>query len=179
MWASHSTTIAFSAIAGGFAVWGALRRQAILQGALLQESFERRQLSELSTCLTAHTIELESRNARLAAEVEHRTRLERQLVQSQKLESIARIAGGLAHDFNNVLSVIFTSLEMAKLAAQTGEPFEEELRAARVAAERAARLSRQLLSFARSWCRWTSTPSLSNRRQYCDGLLARPSRSAC
>jgi C4-dicarboxylate-specific signal transduction histidine kinase len=149
LWESHTLTIVFSAVAGGLAVWGAIRRHAKLQGALLHESFERRRLSELSARLTAHTVELEASNTQLAAEVELRTRLERQLVQSQKMESIARIAGGLAHDFNNVLSVIFSSLEMAQLAVQTGEPFDAELRAALDAAERAARLSRQLLSFAR------------------------------
>ena len=148
LWESHSVTIAFSAFAGGLAVWGAIRRHANLQGTLLSESFERRRLAELSARLTAHTIELEAANVRLAAEVETRTRLERQLVQSQKMESIARIAGGLAHDFNNVLAVIFISLEMAALAVQTGGPIETELRVARDAAERAARLSRQLLSFA-------------------------------
>jgi signal transduction histidine kinase len=149
LWESHSVTITFSALVGGLTVWGAIRQHAKLQGSLMQESFERRRLSELSARLTAHTIELEAANSQLAAEVEMRTRLERQLVQSQKMESIARIAGGLAHDFNNVLSVIFMSLELAELAAHAGKPFDADLRAARDAAERAARLSRQLLSFAR------------------------------
>jgi PAS domain S-box-containing protein len=78
-----------------------------------------------------------------------RAHLEQQLQQAQKMESIGRLAGGVAHDFNNLLTVIngFSSLLMQKL---DGEPklwsYAEQVRKA---AERGARLTRQLLAFSR------------------------------
>ena len=84
----------------------------------------------------------------LFAEVE-RQRLEEQLRQAQKLEDIGRLAGGVAHDFNNVLTVI---LGKAGLIAED-ERLPEDLRVAASeivqSGERAANLTRQLLAFSR------------------------------
>ncbi len=86
--------------------------------------------------------------ASLFAEVE-RQRLEEQLRQAQKLEDIGRLAGGVAHDFNNVLAVI---LGKAGLIAED-ERLPEDLRVAANeivhSGERAANLTRQLLAFSR------------------------------
>ncbi|MCU0663398.1 MAG: response regulator [Myxococcota bacterium] len=85
---------------------------------------------------------------RKAAEAE-RANLEVQLHQAQKLESIGRLAGGVAHDFNNMLGVILGRTDLALLdtglKAQPREAFEEIRRVA----ERSAELARQLLTFAR------------------------------
>jgi len=78
-----------------------------------------------------------------------RARLESQLVQSQKLESIGRLAGGVAHDFNNHLTVIngYCDLMISNLALD--DPNREFLLDVRRAGERAATLTRQLLAFGR------------------------------
>ena len=85
---------------------------------------------------------------RLAAEEETR-RLQRQLVQAQKMEAVGRLAGGIAHDFNNMLAVIMGSAELALMDTDPGHPNEEELREITNAAERARDLTMKLLAFAR------------------------------
>ncbi|MBF0228927.1 MAG: response regulator [Desulfamplus sp.] len=74
---------------------------------------------------------------------------ERQLFQAQKLESIGRLAGGVAHDLNNMLSVIIGNVEMAIDELEPYQPAFNELQEIRKAAERSANLTRQLLAFAR------------------------------
>ena len=76
-------------------------------------------------------------------------RLEEQARQSQKMEAIGRLAGGVAHDFNNLLSVILGYLELARAALPADARAVEFLVESRLAAERAAALTRQMLAFSR------------------------------
>jgi signal transduction histidine kinase len=76
-------------------------------------------------------------------------RLEEQARQSQKMEAIGRLAGGIAHDFNNLLSVILGYLDLAQDKLPTNTPAAEFLAESRLAAERAAELTRQMLAFSR------------------------------
>jgi len=75
--------------------------------------------------------------------------LERQLFQSKKMEAIGRLAGGVAHDFNNILQVIlgFTDHLIAKTPAE--DPRHTWLKQIRVASEKAGALTRSLLAFSR------------------------------
>ena len=72
-----------------------------------------------------------------------------QLAQAQKLEAVGQLAGGVAHDFNNMLSVILGQTELALLRIQPSDPFHNTFTSIQKAAEHSANLTRQLLGFAR------------------------------
>lgn len=80
---------------------------------------------------------------------EQKQRLQAQLVQAQKVESIGRLAGGVAHDFNNMLTVILGQVEQLEEELGFGHPAQESLKEIREAAERSTELTRRLLGFAR------------------------------
>lgn len=86
--------------------------------------------------------------ARRRAE-EERARLESQLHQAMKMQSVGRLAGGVAHDFNNMLGVIIGHVEMAMQSVSEHDPLLDDLSAIHQAAQRSAGLTRQLLAFAR------------------------------
>jgi two-component system, cell cycle sensor histidine kinase and response regulator CckA len=78
-----------------------------------------------------------------------RQRLESQYRQAQKMESIGRLAGGLAHDFNNMLNVIIGYADLALQTLPDGHSLRSDLEAIGRAGQRSADLVRQLLAFAR------------------------------
>lgn len=82
-------------------------------------------------------------------DVTERERLILQLQQAQKMEAIGKLAGGVAHDYNNMLSVILGYSELSLLHTQPGEPIYENLLEINKAAERSKSVTRQLLAFAR------------------------------
>jgi two-component system, cell cycle sensor histidine kinase and response regulator CckA len=80
---------------------------------------------------------------------EERHGLESQLRQAQKLEAIGRLAGGVAHDFNNMLGVILGYTDRELALRRSSDPVYASLISIRDAAERSAELTRQLLAFSR------------------------------
>ncbi|MBN1611563.1 MAG: PAS domain S-box protein [Polyangiaceae bacterium] len=93
---------------------------------------------------------------------------EEELRQAQKMESIGRLAGGVAHDFNNMLSVILGRIDMVLVQLQPGSPLRAELEEARRAAEHSADLTRQLLAFAR---RQPAAPQVLDLNEVAAGML--------
>jgi PAS domain S-box-containing protein len=82
-------------------------------------------------------------------DVTERKRMEGQFIQAQKMESIGRLAGGVAHDFNNLLTAIKGNISLALLDMQPIDPLYEYLTSVDQAADSAASLTRQLLTFSR------------------------------
>ncbi|WP_376870489.1 PAS domain-containing protein [Albirhodobacter sp. R86504] len=97
------------------------------------------QIAELNETLERR---VEARNREL--EDVHNT-----LRQSQKMEAIGSLAGGIAHDFNNLLQVITGNLQMAMRTIEAGSPAQSRIALAMKSVGRGAKLSSQLLSFAR------------------------------
>ncbi|MEK7393557.1 MAG: PAS domain S-box protein, partial [Fibrobacterota bacterium] len=102
------------------------------------------------------------------AETERR-QLEDRLVQAQKLESIGRLAGGVAHDFNNMLGVIQGHAEMVVLGLPDESPLHAGLSTILKATRKSADLTRQLLAFAR---KEVVAPRVIDLNESTSGMLA-------
>lgn len=104
---------------------------------------------------------------RVAAEVQARSAAEDQLRQSQKLEAIGGLTGGVAHDFNNLLQVIAGNLHLLARHEPDNAQVQRRVAAAIAAVERGAKLSSQLLAFAR---RQPLSPAVYNPQRIYAGL---------
>ncbi|MFP4624020.1 MAG: PAS domain-containing protein, partial [Gemmatimonadota bacterium] len=85
----------------------------------------------------------------LHQDVTEARQLEAQLIQAQKMEAVGRLAGGIAHDFNNLLTAITGHVEFLLDALPEGDPRRDDAGGIRDSADRAKRLTRQLLAFSR------------------------------
>ncbi|WP_339504754.1 hybrid sensor histidine kinase/response regulator [Pseudomonas sp. RL_105y_Pfl2_101] len=104
---------------------------------------------------------------RVADEVQARLTAEEQLRQSQKLEAIGGLTGGVAHDFNNLLQVIAGNLHLLARHERDNVNVQRRVSASIEAVERGAKLSSQLLAFAR---RQPLSPAVYNPRRIYDGM---------
>ena len=80
---------------------------------------------------------------------EEKDKLAAQLLQAQKMEAVGRLAGGVAHDFNNMLAVMFIALELIKMNMPDNDPLLHHLQQIERAAMRSRDIARQLLAFSR------------------------------
>ena len=94
--------------------------------------------------------------------------LSQQFEQAQKMESVGRLAGGVAHDFNNMLGIILGYTEMAMDKVAPSQPLFGDLQEIRTAAERSRDITRQLLAFAR---RQTISPVVLDLNATVEGML--------
>ncbi len=99
---------------------------------------------------------------------EEREKLQAQLIQSQKMESVGQLAGGVAHDFNNMLGVILGHTEMAMDQVDPTDKLYADLVEIRKAAQRSAETTRQLLTFAR---KQAIAPKTIDLNETVEGLL--------
>ncbi len=99
---------------------------------------------------------------------EEKEKLHEQLRQAQKMESIGQLAGGVAHDFNNMLGVILGHSELAMENIDPSQSLYGNLKEIRKAAERSADITRQLLAFAR---KQTISPAVLNLNDIVQSML--------
>ena len=148
---------AFIIAAATAGLWSRERRRKSAEDALL-DAHER--LLAQAEELTAHrerlaelvamrTCELTAANQLLRDEITERKNLEQQLCQSQKMEGIGQLAGGVAHDFNNILTAIIGYGSLAGMRLKNDEKTTQYLEQILAAAERAAHLTHGLLAFSR------------------------------
>jgi PAS domain S-box-containing protein len=104
----------------------------------------------------------------IIADLTEQKKLQEQLSQAQKMESVGRLAGGVAHDFNNMLNVILGHAELARMKEVLSPPLREHIEQIQKAAERSAAIVRQLLAFAR---KQTVTPKVLDLNEIVDSML--------
>jgi PAS domain S-box-containing protein len=104
----------------------------------------------------------------IGRDITERVNLQNKLVQAQKMESVGRLAGGVAHDFNNMLSIILGNSELLLDDLPKGSPFVHNLKEIKDAAQRSSSLTRQLLAFAR---KQTISPTVINLNDIVEGIL--------
>ena len=95
-------------------------------------------------------------------------KLEAQLQQAQKMESVGRLAGGIAHDYNNALTAIMGFTDLAMMDADPAGPLHANLNQILKAGKRATDITRQLLAFAR---KQTIAPEVLNLNNNVEGML--------
>ncbi|MCU0633799.1 MAG: ATP-binding protein, partial [Gemmatimonadaceae bacterium] len=133
----------------GAGVVARMRQRALEQrGRALQRLVDER-TADLEATRQSLERRVEERTAELASELAERTRLEAALVQSQKLEGLGRLAGGVAHEINNSMTSVLGFTDLAASAAEGNGTVLAELAEVRRAGERVAAITRQLLIFAR------------------------------
>jgi two-component system, cell cycle sensor histidine kinase and response regulator CckA len=104
---------------------------------------------ELELRVAERTAELQETNQRLRSEIEHRHRIEEELLRTRKLDAIGRLAGGIAHDFNNLMTIIVGYCESLRSATASSPILQKQVTEIYKAAEQANSLTRQLLAFSR------------------------------
>lgn len=164
--------VAFAPIRGlAFRLGGAGLLMGLLMGGLLwgvaRETVRRREAEDR---LALANQELEEKVEERTAELEEKTE---QLLQAQKMEAVGRLAGGVAHDFNNILTVILGSADLLLSRLSSDAPEREEVEEVQGAAERAATLTAQLLAFSRKQVMKPEVLDVNEKVEGMRGLLDR------
>jgi PAS domain S-box-containing protein len=108
-----------------------------------------------------------------AEDVTEPRKMEQQFLQAQKMESVGRLAGGVAHDFNNLMTAIIGYADLTLMALPPVAPSRPDIEEIRNTADRAARLAHQLLSFSRRQLIAPEVVNLNELILNTDGLLRR------
>ena len=117
-----------------------------------RSGIELRRLNEtLETRVAERTAEIDATNRQLVSQIEERERIESTLRQMQRLEAVGQLTTGVAHDFNNLLTVVLGNLGFVERDLGSGLDLKVKQRLShiRLAAERGAKLTGQLLAFSR------------------------------
>jgi len=115
----------------------------------------------------------------VAHNITERKRLEEELSKAQKLESLGVLAGGIGHDFNNLLSGIMGNISLAKLEAEQGENIMESLDEALRVSSKASALTRQLLVFSKGGAPVKKAASIADVLRDSTAFTLRGSKVKC
>jgi two-component system, cell cycle sensor histidine kinase and response regulator CckA len=134
-------------------IWAALVVLTVVAGLAVREALRQREIAGRAAQMTAQLTETNRRLEGLVAEHE-RTRAalaasDEVARQSQKMEAVGRLAGGVAHDFNNILTAISAYADFLIEAIPANDPRGDDAREIRRATRRATTLTGQLLAFSR------------------------------
>ncbi len=138
---------------------------------LMEQKYLRMDGSTVLVEVTAQPIMYEDNDGALifvVRDITERKNLEAQLMQAQKMESVGRLAGGVAHDYNNMLSIILGYTDFAFEKIDTKHPLFSDLEQIHTAAERSVDITRQLLAFSR---KQTIEPTLLDLNESVEGML--------
>ena len=112
-------------------------------------------------------------------DISMRRKMEYELQKAQKLESLGVLAGGLAHQFNNILTALTGNIMLAKMYAKPGTEVSDILSEAEKASLKASDLTRQLLTFSKGGAPFTRTLSLKELIRDLTGFVAKESAVRC
>jgi signal transduction histidine kinase len=138
----------------------------------LNEELEQR-VEERTEALRKTNVSLEGEISERKQAEKDKERLESQLLQSQKMEAVGRLAGGVAHDFNNMLTVILGYAELARDQMKQDDPLLNYLTMIEKAAEHSRDITRQLLAFSRKQISEPKVIDLNHSLAYIEKTLAR------
>lgn len=109
----------------------------------------------------------------IMVDITERIQLQEQLLQAQKLEGVAQLAGGMAHEFNNVLMIILGRTQLVQATLEAADPMRRDLEVIYTAGTRAKTLIRQLLAFSRRQVLQPSVIDLNSIVNDTDEMLRR------
>ncbi len=109
----------------------------------------------------------------IARDITERKKLEQQLLHSQKMDAIGSLAGGVAHDFNNILTAIIGYGNIVKMKMAPGDPLLPSIDAILSSSERAAQLTKSLLAFGRKQVINPAPVDLNRLVRNVEGILKR------
>lgn len=139
----------------GLAVWYTQRKtvfipleKEIVRRRLAEESLQKAH-DELERRINERTAELSKTVDKLNIQISERKGLEERLLHSQKMEAVGQLAGGVAHDFNNILTAIISYGSILRSKVESDTTLKSYVDAILTSAERAAHLTRDLLVFSR------------------------------
>ena len=112
-------------------------------------------------------------------DISMRRKMEYELQKAQKIESLSVLAGGLAHQFNNILTALTGNIMLAKMYAKPGTEVSDILSEAEKASLKASDLTRQLLTFSKGGAPFTRTLSLKELIRDLTGFVAKESAVRC
>jgi len=151
------------------AMWAKLRRGEVWRGHFINKRKDGRLYEEEASISPVHDTTGKIVNyVASKRDVTREVMLESQISQVQKLEAVGRLAGGVAHDFNNMLTGIMGYAELCRDQIEPGHPIREWLDEITHVAQQSADIARQLLAFAR---KQTIAPKIMNLNDAVSGML--------